>query len=142
MTSRIGIDIGGTFTDATVINEATGEIFIDKVTSTPRDPSIGFLQATNRILERNELDPKSTAYLVHGTTVATNAIIENTLARSAFITTDGFRDMLEIGRQNRPVLYDLGFEKLRPLVPRYLCFEIRERLDSSGNVVVQSQAYP
>lgn len=136
MTSRIGIDIGGTFTDAIVINEATGEIFIDKVTSTPRDPSIGFLQATNRILERNELDPSSIAYLVHGTTVATNAIIENTLARSAFITTDGFRDMLEIGRQNRPVLYDLGFEKLRPLVPRYLCFEIRERLDASGNVVV------
>ena len=136
MTSRIGIDIGGTFTDAIVINEATGEIFIDKVTSTPRDPSIGFLQATNRILERNELDPSSIAYLVHGTTVATNAIIENNLARSAFITTDGFRDMLEIGRQNRPVLYDLGFEKLRPLVPRYLCFEIRERLDASGNVVV------
>ena len=134
MTSRIGIDIGGTFTDATVINEATGEIFIDKVTSTPRDPSIGFLQATNRILERNELDPKSTAYLVHGTTVATNAIIENTLVR--------FRDMLEIERQhcprNRGALVSQNTNSAVPAV------EVSQTRGHTirGDFAVQSQAYP
>ena len=74
-------------------------------------------------------------YLVHGTTVATNAIIEKKVAPTGFITTDGFRDLLEIQRQIRPTLYDLHFEKPRPLAPRYLCFGITERLDAQGNVL-------
>ena len=133
---RLGIDVGGTFTDATLINEDTGEIRISKVHSTPQDPSIGFLEAAHRILREAKVEPEAVAYVVHGTTVATNAIIEGKLAPTGFVTTDGFRDMLEIQRQIRPVLYDLLFEKPRPLVPRYLCFGVPERLDAQGNVLV------
>ena len=73
-------------------------------------------------MEHGALPPESVRYVVHGTTVATNAIIEGNLAKTAFITTDGFRDLLEIQTGIRPVLYDLQFEKIKPLVPRYLCF--------------------
>ena len=133
---RLGIDVGGTFTDATLINEATGEVHISKVHSTPQDPSVGFLEAAHRILRDAGVGPDAVSYVVHATTVATNAIIEGNLATTAFVTTDGFRDMLEIQRQIRPVLYDLLFEKPRPLVPRYLCFGVPERLDAQGNVLV------
>ncbi len=132
---RLGIDVGGTFTDAILINEATGETRIAKVPSTPKDPSIGFLKAVERILREASIRTEDVAYLVHGTTVATNAIIEGTLAPTGFLTTAGFRDMLEIQRQIRPALYDLLFEKPRPLVPRYLCFGIPGRLDPSGKVL-------
>ena len=73
-------------------------------------------------------EPDSVKYVVHGTTVATNAIIEGNLAKTAFITTEGFRDLLEIQTGIRPTLYDLQFHKLKPLVPRYLCFGVPERL--------------
>ncbi|HEY8885134.1 MAG TPA: hydantoinase/oxoprolinase family protein, partial [Chloroflexota bacterium] len=133
---RLGIDIGGTFTDATLVDEATGELRIGKVPTTPRDPSQGFLEASRRILQRAGVAPAEVAYLVHATTVATNAIIEGTTAPAAFVTTEGFRDLLEIQRQIRPSLYDLQFEKPRPLVPRNLCFGVPERLDSRGAVLV------
>src|SRR5207244_1735415 len=133
---RLGIDIGGTFTDATLIDEETGEIRIAKVLSTPREPSEGFINSAERILEEAGAAPVDIEYIVHATTVATNAIIEGKVARTAFITTDGFRDMLEIARQMRPSLYDLRFVKPRPLVPRHLCFGIRERLDARGGVLV------
>ena len=132
---RLGIDVGGTFTDGILINEQTGETRIAKVPSTPKDPSIGFLEAVERILREASIKAEDVSYLVHGTTVATNAIIEGKLAPTAFITTEGFRDMLEIQRQIRPALYDLLFEKPRPLVPRYLCFGIPERLDATGKVL-------
>ena len=132
---RLGVDIGGTFTDATLINEVTGEIHVGKVPSTPKDPSIGFMEATHRILRQANVSPNEVGYVVHGTTVATNSIIERKLARTGFITTDGFRDMLEIARQIRPSLYDLLFEKPKPLVPRYLCFGVPERLDAQGKVL-------
>ena len=137
MTSRfrLGIDIGGTFTDATLINEDTGEIRVGKVPSTPEDPSIGFMKATDRMLREASVSPEEVEYVVHGTTVATNAIIEKKVAPTGFITTDGFRDLLEIQRQIRPTLYDLHFEKPRPLVPRYLCFGIPERLDAQGRAL-------
>ena len=137
MTSRyrLGIDIGGTFTDATLINENTGEISVGKVPSTPEDPSVGFMNAADRMLLDASVSPDQVEYLVHGTTVATNAIIEKKVAPTGFITTDGFRDLLEIQRQIRPTLYDLHFEKPRPLVPRYLCFGIPERLDAQGGVL-------
>ena len=137
MTSRyrLGIDIGGTFTDATLIDENTGEIRIGKVPSTPEDPSVGFIHATDRMLGEASVSPDEVEYLVHGTTVATNAIIEKKVAPTGFITTDGFRDLLEIQRQIRPTLYDLHFEKPRPLVPRYLCFGVPERLDAQGSVL-------
>ncbi|MDA0674927.1 MAG: hydantoinase/oxoprolinase family protein [Proteobacteria bacterium] len=129
---RLGIDVGGTFTDAILINEETGATRIAKVPSTPKDPSIGFLNAVERILREASIKPADVGYLVHGTTVATNAIIEGNLAPTGFLTTEGFRDMLEIQRQVRPALYDLLFEKPRPLVPRYRCFGIPERLDYTG----------
>jgi len=132
---RLGIDVGGTFTDAILINEATGETRIAKMPSTPKDPSIGFLKAIERILREADIKTEDVGYLVHGTTVATNAIIEGNLAPTGFLTTEGFRDMLEIQRQIRPALYDLLFEKPRPLVPRYRCYGIPERLGPSGQVL-------
>jgi N-methylhydantoinase A len=135
MAYRLGIDIGGTFTDVILIDEETGAIRTGKVTSTPRDPAIGFMEATHRILRQADVTPAEVAYMVHGTTVATNAIIEGKMARTGFVTTEGFRDMLEIARQIRPVLYDLRFEKPRPLVPRYLCFGVPERLDARGEIL-------
>jgi N-methylhydantoinase A len=133
---RLGVDIGGTFTDATLVDERTGEIRIGKVPTTPRDPSQGFLEATRRMLRQASIAPSDVGYLVHATTVATNAIIEGTTAPTGFVTTDGFRDLLEIQRQIRPSLYDLQFDKPRPLVPRYLCFGVPERLDARGEVVL------
>ena len=133
---RLGVDVGGTFTDATLVNVDTGEVRVGKVHSTPHDPSVGFLEAAHRILQDADAAPAAVEYVVHGTTVATNAIIEGNLAPTAFVTTDGFRDMLEIQRQIRPDGYDLLFEKLRPLVPRYLCFGVPERLDAQGGVLV------
>ena len=133
---RLGVDIGGTFTDATLIDEATGEVRICKVSSTPDDPSRGFVEAVERILHEAGVLPCDVGYVVHGTTVATNAIIEGKLARTGFITTEGFRDMLEIARQIRPSLYDVRFEKPRPLVPRHRCLGVPERLNARGEVVV------
>ena len=130
---RIGVDIGGTFTDAVLLSEATGGTRIAKVPSTPDDPSRGFLDAVDRILALADVQPGDVSYLVHGTTVATNSLIEGKTPRTAFITTEGFRDLLEIGRQVRPSLYDVHFEKPAPLVPRNLCFEVGERLDARGN---------
>ncbi|MBW3633010.1 MAG: hydantoinase/oxoprolinase family protein [Chloroflexi bacterium] len=133
---RLGIDTGGTFTDATLIDEVTGNIAIAKVPSTPADPAVGFLAASDRILREQGVAPEHVGYLVHGTTVATNAVIEGNVAPTGLITTDGFRDMLEIARQVRPSLYDLRFEKPPPLVPRHRCIGIPERLDAQGRVVV------
>ena len=132
---RLGVDIGGTFTDAVLLSEASGATRIAKVPSTPADPSRGFLNAVERILSDGDVAPDAISYLVHGTTVATNSLIERKTPRTAFITTEGFRDMLEIGRQVRPTLYDIHFEKPPPLVPRNLCFEVKERLDARGRVL-------
>ncbi len=132
---RLGVDIGGTFTDASLIDEANGEMRTAKVSTTPGDPSIGFMAATERILREAAVSPADVRFVVHGTTVATNAIIEGKVARSAFVTTAGFSDMLEIARQVRPELYNLQFEKPVPLVPRHLCFGVRERLDGQGAVL-------
>jgi N-methylhydantoinase A len=118
-----------------LVNEATGEIAIVKVPSTPADPSNGFVEAAHRILRQAGVEPSALAFVVHGTTVATNSIIEGKVAKTGFVTTDGFRDMLEIARQIRPSLYDLQFDKPQPLVPRYLCFGVPERLDARGNVL-------
>ncbi len=136
MAYRIGVDIGGTFTDVALIDEASGEIFNGKVLSTPQDPSRGFMEAVQRLVEQEAIAPEAVTYIVHGTTVATNAIIEGKVASTGFITTEGFRDMLEIARQIRPELYNLQFEKPQPLVPRQHCFGVSERLDARGAVLV------
>jgi N-methylhydantoinase A len=123
----IGVDIGGTFTDFVVL--ARGEIRIHKTPSTPRDPSEAFLQGLD------ELRVEHGAAFVHGSTVATNAVLERRGARSALLTTEGFRDVLELGRQTRLGLYDLTARKHVPLIPRELCFEVRERVDRDGNIL-------
>jgi N-methylhydantoinase A len=133
---RIGVDIGGTFTDGTLVDSVTGRVSTSKVLSTPSDPASGFISAVEKLLASDDsVDPEAVEHVVHATTVATNAIIEGKTAKTAFITTEGFRDMLEIARQIRPSLYDLQFEKPAPLVPRQLCFEVPERLDAKGKVV-------
>jgi N-methylhydantoinase A len=133
---RLGIDVGGTFTDAVLLDERSGATRRAKVPSTPADPSEGFMAAAQRLLREAQVAPSTVSSVVHGTTVATNAIIEGKVARTGFVTTEGFRDLLEIARQIRPALYDLRFEKPPPLVPRHLCFGVPERLDAQGRVLV------
>ncbi|MBI3978290.1 MAG: hydantoinase/oxoprolinase family protein [Chloroflexi bacterium] len=133
---RLGIDIGGTFTDAVLLSEETGNIRIVKVSSTPDDLARGFLSSVDQAVVQNGLAAAAVQHFVHGTTVATNAIIEGKTARTALVVTRGFRDLLEIARQTRPDLYDLFADKPEPLVPRNLCFEVRERLDANGSVLI------
>jgi N-methylhydantoinase A len=130
---RVAIDIGGTFTDATLIDEESGTVSIAKVLTTPDDPSEGFMAAFDRAL--GEARPEQVRFVVHATTVATNAIIEGQIARSGFVTTEGFRDLLEIARQVRPSLYDTQFEKAPPLVPRDRAVGVLERLGPAGEVL-------
>src|SRR4051794_36303798 len=132
---RVAVDIGGTFTDATLIDEETGRVAIAKVLSTPADPSGGFMAAVERALAEGEAEAGNVSFVFHATTVATNAIIEGKIARSGFVTTDGFRDLLEIARQVRPTLYDTQFEKPRPLVPRDRAVGVVERLGPNGEVL-------
>jgi N-methylhydantoinase A len=132
----MAIDIGGTFTDATLIDEESGSVAIAKVLTTPSDPSEGFMQAVERALSAGNVGAAQVSFVVHATTVATNSIIEGKIARSGFVTTDGFRDLLEIARQVRPTLYDTQFEKARPLVPRDRAVVVRERLGPAGEVLL------
>lgn len=132
---RLGVDIGGTFTDLVMMDEATGNLRLIKMSSTPKDPSIGFMNVTERVLNESKVNPEDISYLVHGTTVATNTIIEGKGAKTGFIATEGFRDVFEIGRQIRATLYDLFCDKPKPLIPRYLCLEATERLDFAGDVL-------
>jgi N-methylhydantoinase A len=132
---RVGVDIGGTFTDFVVFDEATGKLETFKRLSTPADPSkavIGFFR--DRESGRNPTAGGTTT-VVHGSTVATNAVLERKGARTALVTTRGFKDLLAIGRQNRSDLYDLAAAKPRPLVPRQLCYEVAERVTHDGTVL-------
>jgi N-methylhydantoinase A len=135
MSARVGIDIGGTFTDAVLVDEHTGKVAIHKVPTTPLDPSEGFLDALTGIVERAGTTPADVDALIHATTVATNALLERRGARAGLLITAGFRDVLEIARQVRHDLYDLQTTKPVPLIPRERCLEIPERLDHAGAVV-------
>ncbi|MBI4639537.1 MAG: hydantoinase/oxoprolinase family protein, partial [Candidatus Tectomicrobia bacterium] len=132
---RLGIDVGGTFTDGALVDESTGEIQIVKVPTTPADPAIGFMVATERAMNRSGSQSDAIHLVVHGTTVATNALIEGKTARVGMITTKGFRDILEIGRQIRSRLYDVHLTKPQPLVSRRWSFGVRERLDATGQIL-------
>lgn len=130
MTGIVGIDVGGTFTDLYFSGNAERPHQILKVPSTPHDPSVGLLHA----LQAAGLTPDELDAILHGTTIATNAIIERRGARCALITTRGFRDILELGRRDRPQMY--GLEGVHePLVPRDLRFEVDERIDYQGQVM-------
>ena len=117
---RVGVDSGGTFTDICLFDDVTGRIVVWKVASTPDDPSRGIADGVAEGLALVEAPPASVDYFGHGTTVATNALIQHRGVRTGLITTDGFRDLLEIGRQKRPDLYDLQADKPPVLVPRDL----------------------
>ena len=132
---RLGVDIGGTFTDLVMMDEASGELRLVKMASTPSDPSVGFMSTVERALRESEVSPSEVSYSVHGTTVATNAIIEGKGARAALVATGGFRDVLEIARQIRPRLYDIFCDKPKPLIARNLCFGVPERLNYAGQVI-------
>jgi len=131
---RIGIDIGGTFTD--VVAQIDGRFHSAKVPSTYPDPSGAVANALETILERVALPAQSVTGLAHGTTVATNAAIERRFATVGLLTTRGFRDVLEIGRQTRPELYNLNFEPNPTLIARRLRREIGERIDAHGEILV------
>ncbi|MDH5428534.1 MAG: hydantoinase/oxoprolinase family protein, partial [Nitrospirota bacterium] len=131
--SWIGIDIGGTFTDFVVYSSSQPSLQRLKILSTPADPADAVLEGLAKLSQPTH------RHIVHGSTVATNAILERKGARTAFITTKGFRDVLLIGRQDRPELYDLFPCIPPPLVPREWSFEITERVDYEGNIVTPLQ---
>ncbi len=132
---RIGVDVGGTFTDLAMVDEATGRIGFHKVPSTPADPSLAIEQGVRGILEKFSRAASEVAFLGHGTTVATNMVIERRGARTGMLTTKGFRDVLEIARQIRPHLYDYDVQRPAPLVPRRRRLEIGERMTAEGTVL-------
>ncbi|MHA1716733.1 MAG: hydantoinase/oxoprolinase N-terminal domain-containing protein, partial [Promethearchaeota archaeon] len=130
---RVGIDVGGTFTDITILDEETGKIHVIKTPSTVEDQSIGVVNVLKKMEKRFPLDQIN--YIIHGTTVATNALLERKGAKTALITTEGFRDILYIGRQTRPHIYDFWAKKSEPVVPRALSYEVPERMDHEGNIL-------
>lgn len=127
---RVGVDVGGTFTDFVLFDPETGSYRTLKVLTTPEDPARGVLEGLDREGARSATE------LVHGSTVATNAVLERKGARTALVTTGGFRDLLVIARQNRSKLYDLFADRPAPLVPAELCFEVEERVGRDGEVLV------
>src|SRR5512142_2381093 len=125
---RIGVDAGGTFTDFVVLHD-DGRLETFKLRSTPRSPAKVILAGLEQAAaQQRKVD------VVHGSTVATNALLERKGARTAFVTTAGFEDLLEIGRQNRPELYNLTPAPRPPLIPRDLCFGVNERSYHDGTV--------
>ena len=133
---RIGFDVGGTFTDSVVINEETSEIGIAKVLTTPEDPSLGVLSGIKTLLENHSVPAAAVSKAVSGgTTLITNALIERKGARTALITTRGFRDILELGREARYDIYDLFLRMPEPFVPRNLRLEVTERILRDGSVL-------
>src|SRR5687767_3998555 len=129
MPTRAAVDIGGTFTDLVYLEEATSDVGLAKAATTPAR----FEQAVMTVLGESELEDVS--YLAHGTTVVINALTERKGARTALITTRGFRDVLEITRANRPDLYNLLYAKPTPFVPRRLRLEATERVNYKGEVL-------
>ncbi len=137
-TLRLAVDVGGTFTDVTLVDSARGRLLSAKVPTTPRDRALGIIDGIAAALEAAGARAEQVAEVVHGSTTGTNALIERTGAKVGLLTTEGFRDVLEIGRIMRPDagLYDFSVDLPLPLVPRYLRCEARERLDAQGRVLV------
>ena len=132
---RIGVDIGGTFTDIVAVRENSGEKFNGKVLTTPMNPSEGVLQGVSEIIKKHNINPEN-CRIIHGTTLVANALIERKGVETALLTTEGFKDVLEIGREWRYDLFSLDLEMPNPIVPRHLRFEIKERLDYKGDILV------
>ena len=131
---RIAVDTGGTFTDCVWRDEDDGRLRMLKVFSTPSDPSQAIVEALRKIDHKGELG------ILHGTTVGTNTLLERKGARTVLITTAGFEDAIEIGRQARPKLYDFFFDRVEPLVPADLRFGIEERTSCDGEILTSPSA--
>ncbi len=131
---RAGIDIGGTFTDLLLVDDASGELTFGKVLTTPADPSQAVADVLQDALKRASAPAENLQHVIHGTTLVTNAVIERKGARTALLTTKGYRDAYEIAREHRYDLYDLFLEMPTPLVPRYLRLEVDERIYADGSV--------
>ena len=136
MAWRIGVDIGGTFTDVAVVEDKTGAIGVAKALTTPRDFAAGVVAALAQAMQRYAIDAKDASLLCHATTVVTNALLEEKGARAGLVATRGFRDVLEIRRSSRGDLYDLFQDPPRTLVPRRRRFEITERIGADGRVAL------
>ncbi len=132
----VGVDTGGTFTDFVLFDNETHKLVQYKYPSTPEDPPQALLNGLKTLLEQESYEPGQVASLMHGTTVATNTVLQDRLPEIGMITTLGFRDILELGRQRRPHLYNLDVEKPRPPAPLRLRLEVNERMDAEGNVQV------
>ncbi len=131
---RLGVDIGGTFTDLALVDEDSGRQTTFKVSSTPSDYSTAVVDAIKALSTDHGIAPSSLTFLSHATTVVTNAILESKGARAALITTDGFRDVLEIRRQSRAKLYDIFQPPPQVIIPRHLRLEVSERVDAYGDI--------
>lgn len=131
---KLGVDVGGTFTDLCLFNEDQRETMVLKLPSTPEDPSKAIIEGIENILRLNHVAAHSVQYVVHGTTVGTNAAIERKGAKTALLTTEGFRDLLELARQTRPSIYNLFQDKPEPLIKRNLRKEVTERLNFDGSI--------
>lgn len=136
MSVRVGIDIGGTFTDVVVHDGKTGKLLVGKYLTTPKDPSVSALNGLHDMLNRAGTDLSHVTQLLHATTIASNTVIERTVEEGVgLIITKGFGDYMQIGRQRKPDLYDLSLAKAKPLLPRDFIFEINERIDFDGSIV-------
>ena len=131
---KLAADIGGTFTD--IVLESGSRRWSGKVLTTTQAPELGVIEGIRLVLEQSRLKPSDVGVFIHGTTLATNALIERKGARTAFITTEGFRDLLEQGYEKRFDHYDLMIDRPQPLVPRTLRYTLRERLSADGDVLV------
>lgn len=131
----VGVDVGGTFTDFYARELSTGKARVHKRPSTPKDPSQAVLLGLRELMERANICPEAVTRFAHGTTVATNALLQRKGADVAVVTTKGFRDLLEIGRQVRPSIYDLQLDAPQPLASRDLRFEIDERIGPDGQII-------
>ncbi len=131
---RVGVDIGGTFTDI-VLARADGTLLVSKVSSTPHDPGVAVVKGLEALLASADIAPASVIEIVHGTTVASNTILQKVGARTGLITTKGFRDVLEIGRIRTPDMFDLTWDKPVPLVERRWRLEVDERIGADGAIV-------
>lgn len=134
-TFRVASDVGGTFTDSIAYDEANRRITVSKVSTTPHNRAVGTVAGLRRALALQDATGAAVAYVGHGTTTATNAVIQRNGAVTAFVTNEGFRDLLLIGRQDRPSLFDVN--RIRPpqLVPRELCYTAGGRMDAQGREV-------
>ena len=135
MKVRIASDVGGTFTDSIAYDPVSRRIAVSKVPTTPQARDVGTVEGLRGALRQLGMTGSAVAYVGHGMTTATNAVIQRTGARTAFVTNHGFKDLLLIGRQDRPSLYDIDVVRTPPLVPRELCYGIGGRLDPTGEEI-------